>query len=149
MKNPQVPARPDRDGATIQSSHFSIQAVRFRIELAIWPGAATAPVAPATAIPAIPTPPRSSNLRVAKAFSQRDKDAFKLETFAFMARFFENSLDGWCQTKANRSRMSRIAPRSSRELTPFDQGVRTVFLEDFSTAQMAFVAEMIVDRRVG
>jgi hypothetical protein len=55
--------------------------------------AATAPVAPATAIPAIPTPPRSSNLRVAKTFSQRDKDAFKHETFAFMARFFENSLD--------------------------------------------------------
>ena len=36
--------------------------------------------------------PRSSNLRIAKRFSERDKDAFRLETFEFMAKFFENSL---------------------------------------------------------
>lgn len=36
--------------------------------------------------------PRSSNLRLAKTFTQRDKDAFKLEAFEFMAKFFENSL---------------------------------------------------------
>jgi hypothetical protein len=36
--------------------------------------------------------PRSSNLRVAKEFSERNRDAFKIESFEFMAKFFENSL---------------------------------------------------------
>ena len=36
--------------------------------------------------------PRSSNLRLAKAFSDRDKDRFEQETFEFMAKYFENSL---------------------------------------------------------
>lgn len=36
--------------------------------------------------------PRSSNLRLAKAFTQRDKDRFKAETFEYIARHFENSL---------------------------------------------------------
>jgi hypothetical protein len=36
--------------------------------------------------------PRSSNLRLAKQFSERDRDAFKIESFEFMAKFFENSL---------------------------------------------------------
>ncbi len=36
--------------------------------------------------------PRSSNLRLAKSFTQRDRDQFRLETFEYMAKFFENSL---------------------------------------------------------
>ena len=36
--------------------------------------------------------PRSSNLRVAKEFTQRDKDRFQHQVFEFMAKFFENSL---------------------------------------------------------
>ncbi len=36
--------------------------------------------------------PRSSNLRVTKTFTQRDKDQFRHDTFEFIARFFENSL---------------------------------------------------------
>ena len=36
--------------------------------------------------------PRSSNLGLAKTFTQRDKDQFRTETFEFIARFFENSL---------------------------------------------------------
>lgn len=36
--------------------------------------------------------PRSSNLRLAKTFTQRDKDLFQAEAFEFMARYFENSL---------------------------------------------------------
>ncbi len=36
--------------------------------------------------------PRSSNLRLAKTFTEREKDRFKQETFEFVARFFENSL---------------------------------------------------------
>ena len=38
------------------------------------------------------TAPRSSNLRLAKEFSERDKDRFRHETFEFIVKFFENSL---------------------------------------------------------
>lgn len=38
------------------------------------------------------TGPRSSNLRLSKTFTQRDKDQFKAETFEYIARYFENSL---------------------------------------------------------
>lgn len=42
---------------------------------------------------AVPTAiPRSSNLRLKKAFSERDKDDFLDEAFEYMARFFEGSL---------------------------------------------------------
>lgn len=36
--------------------------------------------------------PRSSNLRLKRKFSDRDRDAFQEESFEFMARFFEGSL---------------------------------------------------------
>lgn len=36
--------------------------------------------------------PRSSNLRLAKAFTQLDKDRFQLDTFEYISRYFENSL---------------------------------------------------------
>lgn len=36
--------------------------------------------------------PRSSNLRLAQTFTERERDRFKVETFDFMARFFEGSL---------------------------------------------------------
>ncbi|RMU71059.1 hypothetical protein ALP24_02316 [Pseudomonas syringae pv. aptata] len=40
-----------------------------------------------------PSPgPRSSNLRLAKSFTQLDKDQFQLESFEYIARYFENSL---------------------------------------------------------
>ncbi|GAA3075515.1 toll/interleukin-1 receptor domain-containing protein [Rhizobium viscosum] len=39
-----------------------------------------------------PVAPRSSNLRLAKSFTQKDKDQFRDETFEYIARFFENSL---------------------------------------------------------
>jgi hypothetical protein len=42
---------------------------------------------------AAPAAPRSSNLRLAKQFSERDKDAFRVASFEFMAKFFENSLE--------------------------------------------------------
>lgn len=35
---------------------------------------------------------RSSNLRVVKRFTERDKDAFRQEAFEYLAKFFENSL---------------------------------------------------------
>lgn len=37
--------------------------------------------------------PRSSNLRMQKTFSEHDQDVFLDESFEFMARFFENSLE--------------------------------------------------------
>ena len=37
--------------------------------------------------------PRSSNLALSKTFSDRDKDQFKHDSFEYIARFFENSLD--------------------------------------------------------
>lgn len=48
--------------------------------------------AAAAPTPSQPTGPRSSNLRLAKTFTQRDKDQFQLDTFEYIARFFENSL---------------------------------------------------------
>lgn len=36
--------------------------------------------------------PRSSNLRLAKTFTQREKDQFQLDTFEYIARYFDNSL---------------------------------------------------------
>jgi hypothetical protein len=42
--------------------------------------------------PRVTEGPRSSNLRLAKSFTQRDKDRFQNEAFEFIARFFENSL---------------------------------------------------------
>ncbi|WP_421992339.1 toll/interleukin-1 receptor domain-containing protein [Roseococcus sp.] len=38
------------------------------------------------------TSPRSSNLRIAKEFTEHDKDAFRVETFDYIARFFEHTL---------------------------------------------------------
>lgn len=57
--------------------------------------------APATASPAAlraPRPdgsasPRSSNLTLAKSFTERDRDRFKRDSFEFIARFFETSLE--------------------------------------------------------
>lgn len=46
---------------------------------------------PATA-PALTLGPRSSNLRLAKQFTDRDKDAFRIEGFEYMMRYFENSI---------------------------------------------------------
>ncbi len=39
-----------------------------------------------------PSGPRSSNLGLKKDFTQREKDQFELDTFEYIARFFENSL---------------------------------------------------------
>lgn len=54
------------------------------------PQTASAPDSVASLTP--PIGPRSSNLRLAKTFTQRNKDKFQLETFEFIARYFENSL---------------------------------------------------------
>lgn len=53
---------------------------------------APAAVPPTSRPPAEPASPRSSNLRLAKQFTDRDHDKFKQESFEFIAKFFENSL---------------------------------------------------------
>jgi hypothetical protein len=45
--------------------------------------------------------PRSSNLRVAKEFTDRDKEGFLHETFEYIAKFFENSLVELSQRNSN------------------------------------------------
>ena len=55
------------------------------------PAPAAAP-SPAAFPLAQPLGPRSSNLWIAKTFTERDKDQFRLDTFEYMAKFFENSL---------------------------------------------------------
>lgn len=83
---------PDIDEAMLQVA----QAVREAAARSVGPPASTE-IRPVREIPAVRPAhalgPRSSNLRLAKTFSQRDKDRFRADTFDFMARFFENSLD--------------------------------------------------------
>ncbi|MCJ1888254.1 toll/interleukin-1 receptor domain-containing protein [Pseudomonas sp. LA21] len=94
MATPQdgkpVTAWPDRDEAFLQVA----QAVRKAA--ARWQGSASPMSAPVQAAPAAPQAPalgpRSSNLRLTKTFTQRDKDRFQIETFEYIARYFENSL---------------------------------------------------------
>lgn len=81
---------PDIDEAFLQVAQAVRQAAaRQQPSVAPSPAKPTA-VEPVSVSRAVE--PRSSNLRVAKAFTQRDKDQFQLDTFEFMARFFENSL---------------------------------------------------------
>lgn len=66
---------------------------RFTSKVATPPEQVIPPPMLFTASGAMPSKePRSSNLRLAKTFTQRDKDRFRLESFEYIARFFENSL---------------------------------------------------------
>jgi len=85
-----VTQHPDRDQALLEVA----KAVRTAAEKL---GAKRAPVASAAkatpSAPSLPRPePRSSNLRPVKQFSERGKDTFRIETFEYMARYFESSL---------------------------------------------------------
>lgn len=89
---------PDTDEAFLQVA----KAVRGAVERLSKTTGAPAPRPrtmapfPAPTVADVP-PPRSSNLRLAKSFTQRDKDQFQSETFDFIARFFENSLSELAQ----------------------------------------------------
>ena len=81
---------PDRDQALLEVA----KAVRGAAERLAGAGAAAvAPPIPTRSPTGTSTPsgPRSSNLRVTKQFTERDKDAFRLATFDYIAKFFENS----------------------------------------------------------
>lgn len=84
---------PDRDQAMLEVT----KAVRGAVErLARARNASIEPPRPAVAAPApklVSTPvTRSSNLRVAKVFTERDRDLFRRQAFDYMATYFENSL---------------------------------------------------------
>ena len=79
---------PDRD----EAFQDVVRAIRRAVETT-GSAAETAPARPAMAPEAATQAgPRSSNMRVAKRFTQRDRDDFLAETFDFLERFFENSL---------------------------------------------------------
>jgi hypothetical protein len=83
---------PDRDQGMFEVAK-AVRAAAEKINLRRGGGAARAAPPPSTP-PSGPgrTGPRSSNLRLAKEFTDREKEQFKLETFEFLAKFFENSL---------------------------------------------------------
>ena len=84
---------PDRDQAFLEVA----KSIRGATERLL--GKVPTPPIPAASMttrvaqpPAVASAPRSSNLRMTKQFTERDKDAFKLETFDYIAGYFENSL---------------------------------------------------------
>lgn len=85
---------PDRDTAFLEV----IKAIRAAAEKLqsqgqAVPKSASSPMRIKSAAQPVNFPaPRSSNLRLAQTFTERDRDQFKAETFEFMARFFEGSL---------------------------------------------------------
>ena len=80
---------PDRDEAFVEVTEAvkkAIQAMGGSANVD-----ARTDLSPRGSIP-VSSEPRSSNLRIRKEFSQRDRDRFLAETFEFIAKFFENSL---------------------------------------------------------
>ena len=47
--------------------------------------------------------PRSSNLRLTKSFTEKDRDDFLRDTFDFVAKFFEGSLTAMCERNPDAS----------------------------------------------
>jgi TIR domain len=79
---------PDRDVAfldVVQSIRTALQEIG-KTRTTAMPQVSTATSAPAPL-------PRSSNLRLKRAFTQADKDTFLLDAFDFVGRFFEGSLE--------------------------------------------------------
>ncbi|MBB3833230.1 toll/interleukin-1 receptor domain-containing protein [Xanthomonas campestris pv. raphani] len=84
---------PDRDEALLQVA-TAIKEAAARLT-----GSKSVPAKPAAqatlspvATTTVEAAPRSSNLRLAKSFTQKDKDQFQLDTFEYIARYFDNSL---------------------------------------------------------
>jgi hypothetical protein len=79
----------DRDEAFLDVTRAIKAALKKRGEQKV---AAATPTLPANSGARSPDI-RSSNLRVAKQFADRDRDRFRHEAFDYVARFFENSLE--------------------------------------------------------
>lgn len=89
---------PDRDQAFVEVAG-AIRKAAARLSPKLTPSTSMVPQMRTAAPPqsfgfaaAESLAPRSSNLRLAKAFSERDRDRFKVESFEYIARFFETSL---------------------------------------------------------
>lgn len=84
---------PDRDSAMLEVAR-AVRSATERISTGKATPLADVPASRFAPEPAIATPgiPRSSNLRIAKKFTERDWDAFKHEAFEYLARYFESSL---------------------------------------------------------
>jgi hypothetical protein len=83
---------PDRDQALLEVAK-AVRAAAARSDAKKRPPSPRAPSPPPTPGSVMQAPrPRSSNLRVTKEFNERDKDVFKVESFEFIAKYFENSL---------------------------------------------------------
>ena len=84
---------PDIDEAMLQVAQAVREAASRLGSPTTRPSVQALSEAPTTGSSVRASGPRSSNLGLAKTFTQRDKDRFRAETFEFMARFFENSLE--------------------------------------------------------
>jgi hypothetical protein len=82
---------PDRDQAMLEVAK-AVRAAAERFNTRAKPAVAAAP-APSPVVAAPAAGPRSSNLRLAKSFTERDIDEFRTASFEFIAKFFENSLN--------------------------------------------------------
>lgn len=85
---------PDRDEAFLDVARAirrAVESLGKAVEQTTM--AVTSSFSPATVLAATTSPPRSSNLRVSKSFTQRDKADFLDETFEFISNFFEGSLE--------------------------------------------------------
>lgn len=85
---------PDRDEAFLQVAR-AVRDAAGRLSATTAPAAAGSPSKATVAQTDVTPPrsgPRSSNLRLSKTFTQRDKDQFRADTFEYIARYFENSL---------------------------------------------------------
>jgi TIR domain len=95
-------------------------------------GSRTHESGPVTVPPSSP-PIRSSNLRVAKRFSQLDKDRFLHEGFEYLAKYFENSLEELTARNPDIDQTFRRIDANRFAATAYRQGAKicrcSVFLE--------------------
>jgi hypothetical protein len=83
---------PDRDQAFLEVAR-ALRAAADRLSKVIMPVVARAPAISVAPAPNAASAVRSSNLRVTKRFTDRDKDVFRHDAFEYMAKYFENSLE--------------------------------------------------------
>lgn len=89
-----VTAWPDRDEALADVARHIAKALEARSDsLDVSVNAVAGVPRPDVSTPLHPPKPRSSNLRLKKEFSEKDRDDFLRSTFEFVCRFFEGSLD--------------------------------------------------------
>jgi hypothetical protein len=79
----------DRDDALLEVAK-AVRSVAEKVN-GIGPASAKGAAAKST-LDNSPAAPRSSNLSLAKKFTQQDRDRFEVGTFEYIARYFENSL---------------------------------------------------------